>query len=184
MIDNYYNKLNLNQYVKFALKNKVNFNSLLDVFSLQIDYIYTQLKALSDVFFLNKANSFGLDFIGVIVGMPRPTSKLSNNNFILDSSSQGFDAGIFDNGGDYIDDETYRLLLKATILKNNMKYYSREDVILYQKTLIPNENFTISEDIGVLNITYANKLSDISYQFLSQYPLEILGIKINYEVPA
>jgi len=173
----------LNYYIKFSLKNKPKFNALLQPIQNQINYILEELVDLIYMFSIDKAKGIGLDYIGIVIGQPRITANYTNNNFILDSSEQGFDSGIFDAGGDYIKDDLYRILLKSKVIKNNAKGWSRDEIISYHKAMLPNEVFEVSEDVSEVTLKFEDELDNFSYQLLAQYPVKIAGVRVVYDVP-
>jgi hypothetical protein len=175
--------LTLKDYIKYTLRSKLRFNALLEGIQSQIDYILEELKDLIYIFDIDRASGNGLDFIGILVGQPRITANYSNNNFVFDSIDQGFDSGVFDVGGDYISDERYKLLLKSKIIRNNADGWNRDEIIEYHQTMLDGEVFEIVEKVGEIDIKFFTELDDFSYQLLSQYPIKIAGVKINYEVP-
>lgn len=174
----------LKDYIKFSLQDSINFLKLLDTFQTQINYIHVRLQELIKIFDIKNVSGHGLDFIGIVIGQERVTSEYVNNNFVFDTKGKGFDTGVFDVGGDLIDDEKYRFLLKAKIIKNNTKHWARPDIIAYHQALLgEEEKFKIREDTLKVQLIFEKSLNNFKRQALNHYGMKISGVKIIYEVP-
>lgn len=183
-----------------------------DVFDRYLQLLLNQQQELQQVFkdllqkrSIDEAEGAQLDIIGDIVGQPRELISVDLFNYFgfqgaLKADSFG-DLGIptvgsrFYNLGDplggnvLLDDETYRLFIKAKILKNNTSS-TPEEFIAFINSLFGTTATYITEGIAEFTVFFGRPLTTfeqtlLSYVSTSQgYPSRLIpktvGVRINY----
>jgi len=156
----------------YQFSDSETFKSFLTCFLEQADDLEASNLQLLTERYLETAIGAQLDGIGEIVGLERP-NNITNNagafGFFADATAESFTTlGDLDKGGPFIsirvsgnkiDDEAYRLLIKATIFKNvsNMTVESTLSLISFTfggvmvRYILPENlkpEYTISTEIG------------------------------------
>lgn len=186
-------------------KSKVVFDKYLDLLIHQQYEISQVFKDLLQKRSIDEATGAQLDIIGEIVGQPRELINADLFDFFgfegalkagsfgdLNTPSVGavfWDLNTPQGGNIVLDDETYRLFIKAKIIKNTTSTTPEEFIAFINYVFGTNQTY-ITEGIAEFTVFFGRPLSDIetvllNYVSYSQgYPSRFIpkpvGVRINY----
>lgn len=187
-----------------AFENKPVFDKIMQLITLEVSEIQSILKDLKQLRTLEEATGIYLDIIGEIVGQPRILLDVDFLEFFgMEGDPRAYkmgdlfrsDGGIFFDlnermqGNVQLDDETYRIMIRAKIAKNSTRA-TPEDVMWYLNYVFGtnssfasegNANFIalISENLTpqqVMLLSYVNRTG--SYD-VTLFPKPI-GVGVSY----
>ena len=187
-----------------AFQDKVVFDKIIQLITLEVEEIQNTFKDLMQLRTLEEAEGKQLDIIGDIVGQPRVLMDVdfleffgmegnprSNEMGDLFSNEGGmfFDLNNRMQGSVTLDDETYRIMIRAKIAKN-ITHATPEDLMWYINYVFGTDSSFASESQAVVIMLISENLSPQQVMLLSyvnrsgDYDVTLfpkpLGVRIEY----
>lgn len=150
------------------------------------------LQSMPDAFDLDKAVGAQLDAVGLWVGLGRNIAvPISNVYFSWDIAGVGWDQGVWKQPGDpdtgitTMDDDTYRLILKAKIGSNHWDGSMEKSVPILESVFAisgAQARIVDNHDMTMTIIIIGGTLSALSQALISQgyIPLKPIGVSVDY----
>lgn len=175
--------------------DKPKFMALVEAMTGSVQSITDLANALPRLFDLDHAEGPQLDAVGEWVGLTRGISApIDDVYFSWDTADVGWDQGVWrrvgdaSNGVSVLDDQTYRLLLRAKIEANHWDGSMEKSVAILQKIFGPiglTASITDNQDM-TMTVTIAGPGVPPIYKALingGYLPIKPVGVSVSYVLP-